>query len=105
MNLKKFDPFNNRLARDIRNTLSKSFLESLAEKDASIFHKRAAEYLKQDLEQVYQEYVKTRLDKFDDVFAVTSRVSHNWEFNPNTQHLNMEKNYLIFLQSLLNYLI
>jgi hypothetical protein len=70
VNLKKFDPFNNRLARDIRNTLSKSFLESLAEKDASIFHKRAAEYLKQDLEQVYQEYVETRLDKFDDVFVV-----------------------------------
>ena len=70
MNLKKFDPFNNRLARDIRNTLSKSFLEALTEKDASIFHKRAAEYLKRDLEKVYQEYVKIRLDKFDDVFVV-----------------------------------
>ena len=70
MNLKKFDPFNNRLARDIRNILSKSFLESLREKDASIFHKKAAEYLKQDLEQVYQVYVKTRLVKFDDVFVV-----------------------------------
>ena len=37
----------------------------------------------------------TRLEKpfraFDDVFAVTSRTAHNWEFNPNTQHLGMEE--------------
>ncbi len=36
MNLEKFDPFNNRLARDIRNGLSKSFLGALAERDVSL---------------------------------------------------------------------
>ena len=36
MNLKKFDPFNNRLARDIRNGLSKSFLGALSERDVSL---------------------------------------------------------------------
>ena len=30
-------------------------------------------------------------DVFDDVFAVTSRTAHNWIFNPNTQHLNMDE--------------
>ena len=30
-------------------------------------------------------------DAFDDVFAVTSRTAHNWEFNPNTKHLGMEE--------------
>ena len=70
MNLEKFDPFNNRQARDIRNTLSKSFLESLVEKDVSVFQKRAAGYLQQDLEQVYQMYVKKRLLKYDEVFAL-----------------------------------
>jgi glycosyltransferase involved in cell wall biosynthesis len=30
-------------------------------------------------------------DAFDDVFAVTSRTAHNWEFNPNTQHLGMKE--------------
>lgn len=30
-------------------------------------------------------------DVFDDVFAVTSRTAHNWVFNPNTQHLNMDE--------------
>ena len=68
MNLKKFDPFNNRQARDIRNKLSKSFLESLVEKDVSVFQKRTAGYLQQDLEQVYQIYVKKRLGKYDEVF-------------------------------------
>jgi hypothetical protein len=69
VNLKKFDPFNNRLARDIRNGLSKSFLGALAERDVSSYKRRAAEYLKQDLEQVYQMYVETRLEKFDEVFV------------------------------------
>lgn len=31
-------------------------------------------------------------DLYDDVFAVTSRTSHNWEFNPNTVHLGMDNN-------------
>lgn len=31
-------------------------------------------------------------DVFDDVFAVTSRTAHNWEFNPNTKHLGMKEN-------------
>lgn len=30
-------------------------------------------------------------DTFDDVFAVTARTAHNWEFNPNTKHLNMKE--------------
>jgi glycosyltransferase involved in cell wall biosynthesis len=31
-------------------------------------------------------------DAFGDVFAVTSRTSHNWKFNPNTKHLGMIEN-------------
>lgn len=30
-------------------------------------------------------------DAFDDVFAVTSRTAHDWEFNPNTTHLGMKE--------------
>jgi glycosyltransferase involved in cell wall biosynthesis len=30
-------------------------------------------------------------DAFDDVFAVTSRTAHDWEFNPNTKHLGMKE--------------
>lgn len=28
-------------------------------------------------------------DAFSDVFAVTARTAHNWEYNPNSQHINM----------------
>lgn len=31
-------------------------------------------------------------DAFGDVFAVTSRTAHDWEFNPNTKHLGMKEN-------------
>ena len=30
-------------------------------------------------------------DAFDDVFAVTSRTAHDWEFNPDTKHLGMKE--------------
>lgn len=30
-------------------------------------------------------------DAFDDVFAVTSRTAHGWEFNPTTKHLGMKE--------------
>jgi len=71
VNLNKFDPFNNRLARDIRNGLSKSFLEALLERDMSLCERRAAGYLEQDLEQIYQVYIRTRLEKYDEaIFAV-----------------------------------
>jgi hypothetical protein len=30
-------------------------------------------------------------NKFSDVFSVTSRTSHNWIINENSQHLNLEK--------------
>ncbi len=32
-------------------------------------------------------------DYFDDVFAVTSRTSHDWEFNSNTKHLSMKEDF------------
>lgn len=71
--MKKFDPFNNRLARDIRNELAKSFLQSLIERDLSLCKKRAARYLEQDLEQIYQVYIRTRLEKYDEIFAAVEQ--------------------------------
>jgi len=42
VNQERFDPFSVRLARDIRNTLSKAFLHSLNQHDPVIFQKNAA---------------------------------------------------------------
>ena len=40
-------------------------------------------------EQGWNLRMQKPFDAFDDVFAVTSRTAHNWEFNPNTKHLGM----------------
>ena len=43
-------------------------------------------------EEGWNKRLQKPFDRFDDVFAVTARMSHNWIFNPNTQHLNMKEN-------------
>ena len=64
----RFDPFSSRQARDIRNNLSKSFLQALSEKDPGLYRKKADEYLTQNLEHPFQGYVTERLQKFDAVY-------------------------------------
>jgi hypothetical protein len=65
----RFDPFRRRLARDIRNNLSRAFLKSLAGKDISSFQRVAATYLQQHLEPAYEIYVIKRLEKYKEAFA------------------------------------
>jgi len=69
MSATHFDPFNNRLARDIRNTLSKSFLHALKERDHKIYRDCAAKYLNEHLEPVYEKYIRCRVAKYEKVFA------------------------------------
>ena len=65
-----FDPLNIRLARDIRNSLSKSFLRALVEKDVTVFQNCATHYLQQNLEPDFEKYVRVRLAKYEDTFAL-----------------------------------
>lgn len=69
MSRSHFDPFKNRLARDIRNNLSRSFVKSLAGKNDKFFQKDAAAYLQQHLEPAYEIYVIKRLVKYKEAFA------------------------------------
>ncbi len=73
----KFDPFKYRLARDIRNSLSRSLLKSIAEKDAKHFQNRAAGYLKQIPDQVYQDYIQARLAAYEDFFTFIMQANIN----------------------------
>ena len=73
MALSHFDPFNNRLARDIRNTLSKAFLHAVKDRDAAIFQRCAADYQRQNFEPVYEKYVKEKLEKYEKVFAIIKK--------------------------------
>jgi hypothetical protein len=71
--LNRFDPFKSRLARDIRNTLSKSFIESLREVNRDFFQRKAAQLLEPEQDQPYQDYITSRLSKYEAVFAVITR--------------------------------
>jgi uncharacterized protein len=73
MSATHFDPFNNRLARDIRNTLSKSLLQALTDGNRKIYRNCAETILKQDLDPVYEKYVRNRVAKYEQVFIFTEQ--------------------------------
>ncbi|MGA7874335.1 MAG: DUF309 domain-containing protein [Desulfoferrobacter sp.] len=71
---KEFDPFANRLARDIRNELSSAFVRALEEADSGPFEEVAAEYMKLDLAPNYRNYIKERTEKYQEVlFEIQER--------------------------------
>jgi len=67
----RFDPFSSRRARDIRNSLARSFLQALEKKDPAVYREKADEYLAQNLEQPFQVYVTGRREEYE---AVLDRI-------------------------------
>ena len=63
-----FDPFENRLARNLRNELSAAFIHSLDEMDAGLFRAATASYLQREIEPGFREYIEDRLDRYREVF-------------------------------------
>ena len=63
-----FDPFNDRLARDIRNTLSEAFVVALMELDKSKYQDIAPKWLAGNFDDVYASYIKDRLGRYAQVF-------------------------------------
>ena len=63
-----FDPFNDRLARDIRNTLSEAFTEALAALDEAECRNIAQKWLAGNLDDVYAGYILDRLKRYAQVF-------------------------------------
>ena len=66
----KFDPFNSRLARDIRNSLAVSFLQALDDRDPDIFKRQARGYLDPGLKDPYRKYITERLKKYDEAYVL-----------------------------------
>lgn len=64
----RFDPFNNRLARDIRNTLSAAFVDAMLQVDKSRYQRTAEQWLARNLDDVYAGYIKDRLKRYGHVF-------------------------------------
>ena len=64
----KFDPFTDRTARDIRNTLSESFAASLAAMDPAGYLNVARKWQSPKLPAPYANYIDIRLQRYDLVF-------------------------------------
>jgi uncharacterized protein len=63
-----FDPFNNRLARDIRNTLSDAFVEAVMKSDKSDYQNIGRKWLAGNLDAIYADYIENRLERYEQVF-------------------------------------
>lgn len=67
-----FDPFRDRQARDIRNSLSRSFLQALESRDFDLLNKSADAFQQHLRQPVYKSYINNRLNKYQKVFALVS---------------------------------
>ena len=63
----EFDPFNDRLSRDIRNTLSEAFINSLSRGEPSDYLVAAEKWLTEKLTAGCIAYIKDRLYRYDHV--------------------------------------
>ena len=63
----KFDPWTNRLSRDIRNTLSEAFVEALSQMEPSVYHDEADIWRSKKPAEIYLEYIRDRLQRYDRV--------------------------------------
>lgn len=64
MSVIQFDPFNDRLSRDIRNALSTSLTTCLEEKSISVAEETAKHFEPESLPACYQDYIKNRLNAY-----------------------------------------
>jgi hypothetical protein len=71
--MQQFDPFNDRLARDIRNGLSHALIKGLDLSNPNLVHEVATDFLGRNLAPGYTEYIQTRLRLYDAIFAETGK--------------------------------
>jgi hypothetical protein len=60
-----FDPFSDRLSRDIRNSLSDAFVTSLKQKDAGYCQDLSQKWFEKGPAPVYKEYIRDRIRRYD----------------------------------------
>jgi len=71
--MQEFDPFNDRLARDIRNGLSHALIKGLDQSNPNLVHEVGAGFLNRNLAPGYTEYIQTRLRHYTAIFAETGK--------------------------------
>lgn len=78
--MKKFDPFNDRLSRDIRNDLSEGFALALQQRDIAPAERSAERYLNRDLADAYAAYISQRLERYRTVLERIVQEKREGEF-------------------------
>ena len=63
----KFDPWTNRLSRDIRNTLSEAFIEAISRMEPALYYDEADIWRSKNPDDFYLEYIQDRLQRYDRV--------------------------------------
>lgn len=66
---KQFNPFEDRLSRDIRNDLSESIIEVLSSRSLGPAERAAEKYTATELPPIYREYIKYRLKQYGEALA------------------------------------
>jgi hypothetical protein len=89
----KFDPFNNRLSRDIRNTLAEAFMAALSRMEPLVYRDEADIWRAQNPPEIYLEYIQDRLQRYDRVFE---QIKANHLDEPLLQSLVIWNNGLFF---------
>jgi predicted metal-dependent hydrolase len=64
----RFDPFNSRLARDIRNALAETFVDALRQVDKSGYQQAAELWLAKNPDAGCSTYIQDRLIRYDRAF-------------------------------------
>jgi hypothetical protein len=64
----RFDPFSNRLSRDIRNSLAESYVDALLPLDESIYQRAAEQWLAKNLDDEFTGYIQDRIKRYDRTF-------------------------------------
>ena len=87
----RFDPFTDRLSRDIRNSLTEALVTSLKQKDSRLYKNLCRQWLAKKLGPLYNEYIRKRLQCYDRVFDDIRQVD-----NARLQALTLWNNGLFF---------
>jgi hypothetical protein len=64
----RFDPFEDRISRDIRNSLSKAFSEALAQMEQSGYRDVTDNWCAKNPSEIYLKYIQNRVPRYDRVF-------------------------------------
>ncbi len=67
--MQKFNPFEDRLSRDIRNDLSETVIEVLGSGSMTAAEIVASDYRRQSLDRIYTDYIDQRLERYRQALA------------------------------------